>query len=171
MLFLFYVWKFSIAVVWTKTPSCTTKRMIVTFTSFLLSVISSPHHPSALFFIWHTSIWTRFNPPNKKGNTFFPTKQNLQQQWRTYFRPFFLSEFRTCPQKGKRKVLLAESGFDPPTCELWARHASPAPLRFLHTNATQAGVYVPRMFLVGQEGYYLFVCPQKHIGVRATQCT
>ena len=37
-------------------------------------------------------------------------------------------------KKVKERKKLAESGFDPPTCGLWARHASSAPPRFQQEN-------------------------------------
>ena len=52
----------------------------------------------------------------------YDKKSGLIERWKKKL-PF--------QKKKSKKKILAESGFDPPTCELWARHASPAPLRFV----------------------------------------
>ena len=49
--------------------------------------------------------------------------------------------------------MLAESGFDPPTCELWARHASPAPLRFSSHKRHPSRSLCSKTIFDGEEGY------------------
>ena len=84
---------------------------------------------------------------------FFTQKQNLTETIKSLFLVFHRPWIQDLPRKGKEKVMLAESGFDPPTCELWARHASPAPLRFSSHKRHPSRSLCSKTIFDGEEGY------------------